>query len=302
MNPGDRRFACTQCGKCCDRSPEVELGEAAALADQFVFRLLFRLYRWPRNVADYTHAGVPRAQANAEFFETKRLLGAFAAHTYNAKLRSNGKVSEQLCYLTVSALTLDSGTSACSALNEARCSIYERRPLACRSVPLHYSRGPAFAQQELDAFLATPGYACASGPAAPLLLADGRIADPALLAARSAALAQAAADQPWKTAIVKAMKAGDPNLPSLRDVEANAQRGAMTTSMRAGWQIACAAGLLDGSELRALIGAQMAVIERQLAQPVLAPAARQTLTEMRGEYALALRNYEGGMRCGAQQT
>ncbi len=288
MSQSERRFACTQCGKCCDRSPELELGEAAGLADQFVFRLLFRLYRWPRNVADYQRSDVPREQVNAEFFETKRLLGAFAAHSYSAKTRQGSKVTEQLCFLTISALTLDSGSGACAALSDARCSIHERRPLACRSVPLHYSRGEAFAQQDLDAFLTTPGYACANGADAPLLLAHGKIADPAVLAARNAALEQAAADQHWKAAIVKAMKAGDANLPSLRDIEANAQHGAMTTSMRVGWQIACAAGLIDGAELRALIETQTAAIARQLAQPALAASARQTLSEMRSEYALAL--------------
>ena len=288
MNPAERRFACTSCGKCCDRSPELELGEAAGLADQFVFQLLFRLYRWPRYVADYQPAGVPREQANAQFFESKRLLGAFAAHSYNARVRQSDKVSAQLCYLTISALTLDHGSGACSALSDGRCSIYERRPLACRSVPLHYSRGEAFAAQDLAAFVATPGYACASGPEAAVLLADGKIADPAVLAARAGALGQAKIDRRWKGAIVKAMKAGDPNLPSLRDIEANSHRGALTTSMRAGWQIACTAGLIDAAELRGLIEAQAAMIERQLAQPALAAAARQTLTEMRSEYALAL--------------
>ena len=288
MSQAERRFACTQCGKCCDRSPELELGEAAGLADQFVFRLLFRLYRWPRNVADYQHTGVPREQANAQFYETKRLLGAFAAHSYSAKDRHGDKVTEQLCFLTVSALTLDSGNGACTALSEGRCSIYERRPLACRSVPLHYSRGAAFAQQDLDAFVIRPGYGCDSGPLAPLLLQDGKIADPAVLAARAGALGQAEADRRWKGAIVKAMKAGDPNLPSLREIEANAGRGAMTTSMRAGWQIAHAAGLIDAAALRGLIEAQTAAIERQLDQPALAATARQTLTEMRGEYAQAL--------------
>ena len=284
----DHRFACTQCGKCCDRSPELELGEAAKLADQFVFRLLFRLYRWPRNIADYAYGDVPRELANAQYYESKRLLGAFAAHSFTAKIRNGDKVSEQLCFVMVSALTLDSGSGTCAALREGRCSIYERRPLACRAVPLHYSRGEAFAEQDLAAFLATPGYACASGPDAPLLMVQGKIADPALLAARSAALEQAEADRRWKGAIIRAMKAGDANLPNLRDIEANAHLGAMTTSMRAGWQIAYTAGLIDAAALRALIEAQAATIARQLAQPALTAPARQTLTEMRSEYALAL--------------
>ena len=48
MTMAERRFACTQCGQCCNRPPEVELGEAAALADVFVLRLLMRIYSLPR--------------------------------------------------------------------------------------------------------------------------------------------------------------------------------------------------------------------------------------------------------------
>ena len=73
-----RRFACTQCGKCCNRSPEVELSEAAALADVFVFRLMFRLYFLPRRLGDYLRtAGGPAATAEV-FYQRKRLLGAYA--------------------------------------------------------------------------------------------------------------------------------------------------------------------------------------------------------------------------------
>ena len=47
-----RRFACTSCGRCCDRGPEMELGEATRLADTFITALLFRVHSlskilWP---------------------------------------------------------------------------------------------------------------------------------------------------------------------------------------------------------------------------------------------------------------
>ena len=52
MEPTTRRFSCTQCGKCCNRSPEVQLSEAAALADVFAFSLMFRLYSLPQQLSD----------------------------------------------------------------------------------------------------------------------------------------------------------------------------------------------------------------------------------------------------------
>src|SRR5438128_2583810 len=83
----ERRFACTQCGKCCNRSPEVELSEAAPLSDVFVFRLMFRLYWLPRHLADYRERGESTATAEAAFYQKKRLLAAFAAHKASARSR-----------------------------------------------------------------------------------------------------------------------------------------------------------------------------------------------------------------------
>ena len=46
-NPNLRRFACTVCGSCCNRGPEMELGEAATLADRFILSLLFKVHSLP---------------------------------------------------------------------------------------------------------------------------------------------------------------------------------------------------------------------------------------------------------------
>jgi Fe-S-cluster containining protein len=279
------RFACTSCGACCNRPPEVELSEAAALADVFVFRLMFRLYQLPR-----LHAGCRDGQGPDAFYETKRLLTAFAARKYAAKRRDGGRIVEVTKYLTISALALDVGAGACAALSGGRCDIYARRPLACRTVPFHYSRPEASAGSDLAAFVATPGYRCDVTPGAPVVLAGGRIVDDQSRQARLDALALAGHDRPWKDAILRRMKSGSgtDHPPSLREVEANAPFGATTVSMRVAWQVAVEAGLLAADACTALIAAQAAVIDRTLAAADGPAGARETLGEMRTEYRALL--------------
>ena len=185
---GDRRFACTLCGKCCNRSPEVELSEAAALADVFVFRLMFRLYQMPR--------APERGTDSSLFYEKKRLLAAHAARKYPKKVLRGGKPVEVVNYLMISALALDTTPDACAALGDNRCSIHQRRPFTCRTVPLHYSRPEGLATADLDAFVATPGYRCDTGEAAALFVKDGRIVVAETLQARADANVLAKRDRP----------------------------------------------------------------------------------------------------------
>ncbi|MGB7655281.1 MAG: YkgJ family cysteine cluster protein [Novosphingobium sp.] len=281
MTAPNRHFACTQCGKCCDRAPEVELGEAAALADVFSWQLLFRLYSLPRSVADFPLGGAPREQASAQFFESRRLLGAFAAHTFHAKAMVDGKPQQRTFYLTISALAFDPLGAGCPALDGPLCSIHPRRPLTCRSVPLHYSRALSFAAADLDRFTATPGYACATGIDAPLVLEGGKVADPQIAAARADAAAGAERDAPWKAALVKAMKRGDPRVPSLAQVEQSAVRGALTAPMLGGWEIAAEAGLLEPDRLEELRQRQRAALDRLSASPAITLASAQAIAEQR---------------------
>src|SRR5207237_3142904 len=94
-----------QCGACCNRSPEVELSEAAALADVFVFRLMFRIYERPRAFAGYRASG--RSGSAGAFHESKRLLNAFAARKGSTKKRHGGKTVEYDHYLMIYLLTVD---------------------------------------------------------------------------------------------------------------------------------------------------------------------------------------------------
>ena len=247
-----RHFACTQCGACCNRSPEVELSEAAALSDVFVFRLMFRLYHLPRSLSGYLGSAEAAVDSAEMFYETKRLLAAFAARQYSSKRKNGGKAVDYTSSLIISALTLDTGAGACTALSGERCGIYDRRPLACRTLPFHYSRPEAAAERDLEAFVATPGYGCDTTAGAPVVVEAGRIVDCRLRSARGEALALAGQERRWKDAILRELKTGAEGhaLPSLREIEANALFGATTTSMRVAWRIAVEAGLIGRASCR----------------------------------------------------
>jgi Fe-S-cluster containining protein len=285
-----QRFACTQCGKCCNRSPEVELSEAAALSDVFVFRLMFRLYWLPRSLSDYLKLH-PSPRASVVFYQKKRLLDAFAARRVSATVRQDGRTVGCTKYLTLSAITVDTSPGACSALSGPRCGIYERRPLSCRSVPFHYSRADALAQNDLGLFLNTPGYDCDTGDTADIVLDDGRIVDAQVRQAREDALSLAARDRRWGEAIARRMKSpvgADRVLPNFVEVEANAAFGATSISMGVAWQVAADIGLIERRDCEGLIATQLSTIDRELAAGKCSPDARQTIAQMRAEYWQAL--------------
>ena len=283
-----QRFACTQCGKCCNRSPEVELSEAAELADVFVFRLMFRLYWLPEQMSDYRRGGDRQPNSSSIFFEKKRLLNAFAARKYSAKAMRDGNRVVYTKYLVLSALALDTIEAACRALSDNRCSIYDRRPLTCRSVPLHYSRAETLAASDLESFVGTSGYRCDTSDAAQVILKDGRIVAPDIDAARSAAIALAARDRPWSQAIVRRMTgpvSRRPSLPSIAEIEASAGLGAMTVPMRQAWQIAADIGFITPRECDRLVERQLRTIRQELAQGSCSREAIETLSQMETEYS-----------------
>lgn len=286
MNRAVQRFACTQCGKCCNRSPEVLLSEAAALADIFVFRLMFRLYSLPHQVNDYITLD-ERANTSAIFFEKKRLLGAFAARRYRTKMWRDEKLVQYTKYLMISALAVDTRPGACSALSGKRCGIYDRRPLSCRTVPFHYSRAQGLMEAGLKAFVETPGYECDTSETAEIITADGQIVAPEIKAARSAAIALTEGDRRWNEAIVRRMNASSSAthyLPNLQEIETSAHLGVMTTSMRVAWRIAADVRLIAPDECDRIAESQLYAIDRELGAGKCSQDAREMLSEMRAEY------------------
>jgi hypothetical protein len=191
----------------------------------------------------------------------------------------------------ISVLAVDTNPGACGASERNRCSIYDRRPLACRTVPFHYSRAEALAGSDLDAFVETPGYACDTGEAAEIVLRAGRIVHSGIRQVRAEALDLAYNDRPWTAAILRGMKADAPPhvaLPTLAEIEANAAFGATAVSMRLAWQIAADAGLMGADECSTIMATQLATIERELALRTCREKARSLLLEMASDYREAL--------------
>jgi len=286
MEGAPRRFACTLCGRCCDRPPELLISEAADLADTFVFRLMFRLYWLPEDLRTYLATQSGGTACSAAFFDSRRLLGAFAARKYPVKAAIDGKRVRYTKYLMISALTVDTSRGTCPALQARRCGVYERRPSACRSVPVHYSRAEALAESAFDAFVGTPGYQCDTSDSAPAVLAGGRIVSPEFRVARADAAGIAERERSWRAAIAGRMNTDCPTapLPRMEEVEANATAGATTVSMHAAWRIAAGAGFIAPAESTRLIQLQLGVIGRELALGRCTHETRATLTEMQAEY------------------
>lgn len=247
---------------------------------------MFRLYRFPRNAS------------NNASLEQQRLVARFAARKDSARMESNGKSMRCDQYLVISALPFDIPLGACAALRDGRCGIYEGRPLACRTVPAHYSRAEAAAERDFDEFTQRPGYRCDTGPTAEIILDGGRIVDPGVVEARARAVDLAISDQAWNAAILQRMNATaeeQASLPSLKQIHDNASRGAMTTSMRVAWQIARDSGLLETADYLQALNGQLRLIEREVAMARASGSDLDTLIRMRAEYKHCLQN-EGHVR------
>lgn len=112
VNPGTavdgevRRFACTSCGKCCDRGPEMELSEATALSDIFVTSLIFKARSVPISArtdraAQWWREQGSRIPLRAAFEEKRRHMAIFASR------RRSDRRNEREVYLDISAIVDD---------------------------------------------------------------------------------------------------------------------------------------------------------------------------------------------------
>lgn len=267
-----RSFACTACGKCCNRGPEIELSEATRLADTFVTSLIFRVHSLPLNersswARHWWERHGSRIPLRPALEESRRHLATFASR------RRSERAKERETYLTISAIVNDYTAGRCPALADRLCNIYDRRPHSCRTVPLHYSRPPSTLTSYLDAFVETDGYEC-DAVTAPVVLNGNALILEADRRHRTEAVTLAKADSGWKEHILAAMddpeEARRVGLPTYEAVLENSDRGFATVlPMIVAWRVAEERGLMSLAELRAVCGMQASVIGTELAKDQL---------------------------------
>jgi len=269
----------------------MELGEATLLADKFITSILFKVHSLPIGdrsewAGEWWRNRESRIPLRPALDEGQRHLGQFASR------RRTDKRRDRQVFLDISAIVDDGGQGRCPALAGYLCSIYETRPLTCRTVPMHYSRAPSTLQSYLDKFAGTPGYKCDTTSSAPIILDGNRVIDPELRGNREKAIAQAKADRRWKEHLVNVMDDDDgaaaAGLPTYDAVLLNSDNGYATlVPMLIAWRIASKESLLSREELRDVCQKQAILIKSRIAGNAAGQTSEGLLDSLAG-YELEL--------------
>ncbi len=274
MTPTEIHFACTACGKCCTDPPEMTVLEAARLGDVFIPALVYRLTSVPR---DDNEAGLAAFRPHRDFegMDAKRFVAALREST--AVRAAGATVSEPGWehYVAVTArpwiYPRDAGSAWCPALgpDHKACTIYERRPHTCRTIPVRYDVPDGLLVRAyrslVDRGIASPDhYDCDVSSSAPVLFKgegdDAVVTDDEYLRARKAGMDAAMADKPLAAHIL-----ASPLLPPLRELFPQLRRaGVLAVSFHGALASAHDLGLIDEAAVRTFCHAQLALLDREI--------------------------------------
>lgn len=170
------RFACTQCGKCCDSSPSIFLNEIEEQADRILFRPSLRIEQVPRSEQTFSQvvAGMdvrPDPESVSKSLQAYRLRQKSYGTPIGGKLLGH----KAIAYLSITDLSAGHLRQCPFRGADMSCEIHAEKPIICRSVPLpEMPRGPAL-KEALEKFVSKPGYECDTSESAPFLVENGRI-------------------------------------------------------------------------------------------------------------------------------
>lgn len=268
----DIHFRCTACGKCCSTSPEMTLLEAIALGDVFVPALLHKVSRVPRDGND---AGMANLHVEPEFADVDRKT--YLRTTFDSMKETAAHVGSEPgwdIYFTFMARPFGyprsmtkNGKPACPALADdgKACTIHERRPYTCRTVPARYdvpvpllSRAFRF---EVERGRQKLGYECdTSAEAPPFLREDGTVTNPEYAKARADAREAAKKEQILAERLVRSS-----NVLGVRDVLRVMGRDMVVPGPFVGVLVeARAVDLVDDATVKRFCDAQIALLDREI--------------------------------------
>lgn len=262
------RFACTACGKCCTEPPEMTVLEATRLGDVFVASLVYRLTSIPK---DDNEAALASLKPHPHFsgVSARELVARLRETT---AVRAAGAVVSEAGWdhhIALTARPWTYETQACTALaaDGKRCSVHDRRPHTCRTVPIRYDVPEGLLVRAfrgvVDAGRASSDpFECDVSAAAPMLLRDGVLVSDEYSAARAAGIEAALGERLLASRILES-----PFLPPLKEVYATLRRArVVSVSFHGALATAHEMGLLDDAAVDAFAAAQLSLIDRELAR------------------------------------
>lgn len=159
------RFGCTGCGKCCNTPPMMTLREMLRLYEEFPFRLAIVGTGGDIN-------GVGSAMVRRQMAHMRDTLGSLKVDTPDG-----GSFVMRLVPMPIGTPS----SRQCEKLNtDGTCSIYDRRPVMCRTVPFDYmlpevDQEFAFGRSKKE--MESGKFECDTGPEAPVVWRDGAFLD-----------------------------------------------------------------------------------------------------------------------------
>jgi Fe-S-cluster containining protein len=259
-------FACTACGKCCTEPPEMTVLEATRLGDVFIPALVYRLTSLPKddNEAAFASLSPHRHFKDMDGRElVARLRESSAVRSAGAVVSEPGW--EHHISLTARAWTYPIAWCPALDADHKRCTIHERRPATCRTVPIRYDVPEgllvrAFRGMVDEGKASSEPFECDTSDAAPVLLKDGACVDPDYAAARAAGLEAAVKEKELAGRILSS-----PLLPPVREVYGLLRRGQLVSvSFHGALASAHDLGLIDDEGLKAFCNAQVGLLEREI--------------------------------------
>jgi len=260
-------FACTACGKCCTEPPEMTVLEAIRLGDVFVPSIVYRVTSVPNDDNEAALASLKphRHFAGMDARElVSRLRESSAVRGAGAVVREPGWEH----HLSVTSRPWTFPAPHCPALGAdgKACTIHERRPHTCRTVPVRYDVPEGLVVRAFRGTVdagraARDPWECDVSDAAPVLIRDGVVVDPAYAAARAAGVEAALAERELSARILTS-----PLLPKIADVFPRLRGGQLVSvSFHGALAAAHDLGLVDHAAARAFCDAQLALLDREIA-------------------------------------
>jgi Fe-S-cluster containining protein len=261
------RFACTACGKCCTEPPEMTVLEATRLGDVFVPALVYRITSIPR---DDNEAALASLKPHPHFkgVEGRELVARLRE---SSSVRSAGAVVHDAGWdhhISITARPWTYETKRCPALaaDQKQCTIHERRPHTCRTVPIRYDVPAGLLVRAfrgvVDAGRASSDpFECDVSESAPVLLRDGEVVDESYAAARKAGDEAAVAERDLAARVLQY-----PIMPPLKEIYPLLRQNKLVSiSFHGALAAAHDLELIDDAGVKAFCAAQLALIDREIA-------------------------------------